>query len=301
MSFAAQLKQLHDVLNQSRGVAYSAVSALAFVIYDICEVFPLEYEHIWRAKWSVVKCLYLFARYYAFGYLLLVFSVASQINPSESVRILNIMYSITGLTWWILSIQFCKVYSWVFGLGGPLIFTTTVNVIFLMRVHALYHRNPKVLVLLILLLTLEFAGESYITIVVAIHETIFNLPITVPWPGCRLATQANVNTLIAWVPCLGVASVVLISMIISLTVKNPLAVIGIHWVVVVYSFCGSRLILNLRVAASFDSTKVNSSSVRLPTSSSNSALLRLHKARAKFSEFDTMIDTESHEMRTMRV
>lgn len=69
MSFAAQLKQLHDVLNQSRGVAYSAgvslfvllkyyvesgtecvfswvVSALAFVIYDICEVFPLEVSFV---------------------------------------------------------------------------------------------------------------------------------------------------------------------------------------------------------------------------------------------------------------
>ena len=63
MSLAAQLKQLYDAINQSRGAAYSAgefallstyiqvliergfsssASALVFVVYDICEMFSLE-------------------------------------------------------------------------------------------------------------------------------------------------------------------------------------------------------------------------------------------------------------------
>ncbi|KAJ3486344.1 hypothetical protein NLI96_g4313 [Meripilus lineatus] len=69
-------------------------------------------------------------------------------------------------------------------------------------------------------------------------------------------------------------------MILSLTVKTTLSVIGLHWVVVVYSYCGSRLILNLRVAAQGDAS-----------SSFSTGRLRVPKF-ARFSEFDSTMDSE---------
>ncbi|KAF8178125.1 hypothetical protein K438DRAFT_1844598 [Mycena galopus ATCC 62051] len=53
-------------LNGFRVVSYVDVGFLALLVYDTLLNINEEYQHIWRRKWSLVKCLYLWTRYSTF-------------------------------------------------------------------------------------------------------------------------------------------------------------------------------------------------------------------------------------------
>ncbi|KAK7054325.1 hypothetical protein VNI00_003518 [Paramarasmius palmivorus] len=291
-----QLKALFTVLEQTRQVNY--MLSIVFLGYDIIIMLDAEVEFIWSATWSFPKALYLFARYYGVAYLILDFSVKQQLNLPLEVSF--VQYSFPGQPSNPFGSCTCRRYLKFYALGGAIMFTTAVNVILVMRLHALYGKKKKVLLWLLFLLIGEFASELYISAEVTTHtqKTTMAAPPGIPLGGC-LATAPQVLTLVGWVPCLIaatiffgmtlyqmvvslsnknvgfrwsnfrnsftpllssfyvdgaiyfslIASILLISTITSIVLEGPLIEIAIPWLVAIYSFSGSRLVLNLRRAA----------------------------------------------------
>ncbi|EJD38738.1 hypothetical protein AURDEDRAFT_172231 [Auricularia subglabra TFB-10046 SS5] len=63
------LAQAIEVYQQFQLTRYTAVSAWAWLIYDMVLMFPLEVKHIWRRDFSLPQALYCFIRYYALAYI----------------------------------------------------------------------------------------------------------------------------------------------------------------------------------------------------------------------------------------
>ncbi|ESK95647.1 hypothetical protein Moror_12572 [Moniliophthora roreri MCA 2997] len=278
----AALQALFTVLDQNRKVDYMSLSAIAFLAYDIIIMFDAEVEFVWSAVWSLPKILYIFARYYGIAFLILEFAVKQQLGLSLKLC------------------AYCRSYLWFYSLGGAIIFTTTINAILVMRLHALYGKKVKVLLWLLFLLIGEFAAELYISTLVGIatDKTTMLAPPGIPLGGC-LATAPQNLTLVAWVPCLIaatifffmtlyqmfdslsrrsaklqledlqqsftpllrsfyvdgaiyfslIATILLICTVTTITLDGPLIQIALPWLIAIYSFSGSRLVLNLRRTA----------------------------------------------------
>ncbi|KAF9003890.1 hypothetical protein BDQ17DRAFT_1325793 [Cyathus striatus] len=167
-----QIQLLHRTIQQLNQSNYAA-AALTALVYDTLLTFGREYEHIWKAKWSLPMILYFCTRYYG------------VLRDSKVAR--NIF---GGLR--------CR--------GGPIIFTTTVNVILILRLHALYNHNFKVLLFLIISLLAEFGSELFISTKVAMiaAPAVFTAPLGLPIPGCLTSVETKF-TLGSWIPCLLVA------------------------------------------------------------------------------------------------
>ncbi|CAL1706653.1 unnamed protein product [Somion occarium] len=90
----------------------------------------------------------------------------------------------------------------IFLLCGPVVFTTTINVIFILRIHALYGQSRKVLISLVLLVLAEFVLEMYTDISFVLHSQITQPIPGMPWMVClAVATQdVIIKTLAAWIP-----------------------------------------------------------------------------------------------------
>ncbi|KAJ7429465.1 hypothetical protein B0H11DRAFT_1944803 [Mycena galericulata] len=71
MSETSDLNAIYAALSQTRQSNYSWAAAVAFLAYDICLTFAHEVKYIWRERWSLVKVLYLFGRYYGLFNLIL--------------------------------------------------------------------------------------------------------------------------------------------------------------------------------------------------------------------------------------
>uniref|UniRef100_A0A0W0GAG5 DUF6533 domain-containing protein n=1 Tax=Moniliophthora roreri TaxID=221103 RepID=A0A0W0GAG5_MONRR len=293
----AALQALFTVLDQNRKVDYMSLSAIAFLAYDIIIMFDAEVEFVWSAVWSLPKILYIFARYYGIAFLILEFAVKQQLGLSLKVRL-----SISD--YYDISNRFRSSVGAIYGStlcgGGAIIFTTTINAILVMRLHALYGKKVKVLLWLLFLLIGEFAAELYISTLVGIatDKTTMLAPPGIPLGGC-LATAPQNLTLVAWVPCLIaatifffmtlyqmfdslsrrsaklqledlqqsftpllrsfyvdgaiyfslIATILLICTVTTITLDGPLIQIALPWLIAIYSFSGSRLVLNLRRTA----------------------------------------------------
>jgi len=277
-SITALVSSLTDVRQQNS----AHVAAIALLVYDLCLTFSQEVEHIWSEAWTIAKCLYIIARYYAPIHLAITFAVDTRLG---------------------LTVAFCKQYFLFWGIG-PILYTTLLNIIFVMRIHAIYNRSVRILALLIFLLVGEFCTELAITIISTkdTMATTFVLPPVLQWPGC-LSGAPTTMALLGWVPTLCVAliffiltamkfihlvqvqssgekfsfknfkifspffmaffrdgtiyfllifSILLVCTCISLTIKTPLASVGFPWLVATYSFSATRLVLNVRAASKRD-------------------------------------------------
>jgi len=183
-------------------------------------------------------------------------------------------------------------------MGGPIIFYTISNAILLLRLHALYNKDRKVLAFLILIATGQFSTDLYAAIRITIDDVaaVIAPPFGLPWPGCFVSRFNTRYTLIAWIPLLIVATIfffmtlsnfirmvharrfgrqrltdiwrispllttfvrdgtvfylillitLIVAMMLSAFVQGPIALAANAWVVAMYSFATSRLILNLR-------------------------------------------------------
>lgn len=285
----AQLQELFTVLNQLQVANYIDVVTLTVLAYDWALSLDAEVRYIWQSSWSLVKVLYILARYYGFARTAFIFFVDIAIQPSKPL---------------------CVAHLWIFTVGSGMILVTGVNIIFMLRIQALYHRSRLVLIVLPILIIIEFALESYITIYEAVQDKIEPtpvLPFPISIPGCTVnATVPTKLELISWLPCLVVATImfgmtmykfatmsesgyprgrrpslsplqkvflkdgtvfflliftsVLTSTILDQTVPPALRTIGISVVMSVYSLSGSKLILRLRENAKEVSTSFTTQS-----------------------------------------
>jgi len=275
---AAQFNALTNAIAQNRQRNYSAAAAIAFLVYEILSTFTMEVVHIWKQRWTVVKVLYIFSRYYGILYLGTILRIQTSTKPTVSL---------------------CRAYFYLRGPFGPVLFVMTLNVIFVLRLNALYNKNIKVLVGLVILLICEFVAKYVIialhTVRMARAAAVALLEFSVP--GCLdTALDKNID-LTAWIPALLVASI-LFSMtiykclqvmnessewqlsklreisplimacvcdgtifyfltfaimlsctIVDLTFKSELQGVTLPWIVSIYSLSVSRLILNIRHTA----------------------------------------------------
>ncbi|KDR65769.1 hypothetical protein GALMADRAFT_284123 [Galerina marginata CBS 339.88] len=244
------LQALYDALRLTRDANYSLAAAVTFLVFDIFMTLSDEVKYIWGSRWSFPKFLYLMGRYYGLIYLVIRLGVETHSN---------------------LSVPVCKAYYWYYVMGGDILFTTIVNVIFVLRIYALYGRSRKVLLVFVVLCL-----------------------------GCLTNPQPRKPTLISWVPCICVAWAFFLASLLrlrnsfrsarvlrgamsgeqkptlvmtlirdgtiyfclilsilvvctSLTVTNSgngqLYTMASPWLIVVYSFSATQLILNLRRAS----------------------------------------------------
>ncbi|KAF6754728.1 hypothetical protein DFP72DRAFT_363685 [Ephemerocybe angulata] len=71
---------------------YSRAAAMTLLSCDITSNFADEVEYIWRARWTLIKVLYIFARYYALGNLSFVMAVEVHQNSLQLQRVLRLQY-----------------------------------------------------------------------------------------------------------------------------------------------------------------------------------------------------------------
>ncbi|KAJ6467699.1 hypothetical protein C8R47DRAFT_812894 [Mycena vitilis] len=138
-----------------------------------------------RERWSLPKVLYLFCRYYGFLNLMLDVFVCTREGVSVEVN--------------------CRIYFGFYS-ATPILLATAINILFILRIHALYNRSLKMLICLCLLFILEVATDMVSTVEEAtdvIHRTA-GPPSGVHWPGC-VTTPSSTSVLIAWLPSLFVA------------------------------------------------------------------------------------------------
>jgi hypothetical protein len=275
---AAEVAAIINAVRDLRIVNLAAAGATAWVAYDILITIGQEVAYIWRAKWSMLKFLYLISRYYSFFHLIISIAVSTNYE---------------------LSLSFCKGWLWFVAYSGPVISAAAIDALLILRLHAVYEFNKRLLIFLLCLYIIEFA----IVITVATYllsntQAFIQSPVLLS--GCLATTAPNTNiSLIAWIPnllvnctffvltiykfahlvrivngsglwttlrkgknispimalfvrdgaiCFGMVLAALLLNIIFIIVVagSPLNQMGTAWLVATYSVAGSRLVLNLR-------------------------------------------------------
>ncbi|KAF8237569.1 hypothetical protein L208DRAFT_486053 [Tricholoma matsutake] len=173
------------LLSANQHATYSYVSALTFLSYDIILTSDLEINYIWGSHWSIVKALYFVVRYYAFISLIPMVALITHVNMSHN----SSMYVACSGKFLCSCSKFrCKHYhSWTV-IGGPLTFILILNMIVTLRVWAIYNRDGRLLVVLIILLLTDFAACLWSAIDYARWVNINVIPMPAPWRGCTFPT-----------------------------------------------------------------------------------------------------------------
>ncbi|KAJ7633369.1 hypothetical protein DFH06DRAFT_1222669 [Mycena polygramma] len=191
MSQEAVLDELFTALSQTRQSNCVLVAAVTFLAFDICISFdqeamlPVTNLHLSRERWSLPKVLYLFCRYYGLVDLLYLAT-----HEGVSVKYFN-PHTLS-----------CHIYYGVYD-SGPVMLATTVDILFILRIHALYNRSLKMLACLILLF---FGYILVITVKEAVTtaQNAFEPPQGVHWPGC-VTIVSTFPALVGWVPAIFVS------------------------------------------------------------------------------------------------
>ncbi|KAF9522905.1 hypothetical protein CPB83DRAFT_899218 [Crepidotus variabilis] len=212
MSAAPDLSQILPLvfkgLKMTRDGNYSIAAAIAVIGYDICATFFDEMQLIWGKKWSLPKVLYLLARYYGLIYLIITLIVGSNTKLTSEVFV-NTLCVLFPNRFPALTSVSCRGYLYYYSYGGDIFFTSIVNAIFVIRIHALYGKSQKILALFVSLCLIEFGfelGTTYIAAKTSAESATVN-PLGIPWPGCIGTALPLKLTLLAWIPCLTVATI----------------------------------------------------------------------------------------------
>ncbi|EMD32751.1 hypothetical protein CERSUDRAFT_118479 [Gelatoporia subvermispora B] len=135
-------------LLQTRSVSYSEVAAVTVLTWDILTSISDEVEHIWSKRWTPAKVMYLISRYLPWMFQLALLAI--NINGS------------TGLQF---TMEQCR--KWMTMQAVILqIIVTTVDVILIIRVYALYNRSHVLLACLMIACVAEIAVLCYVLAIV---------------------------------------------------------------------------------------------------------------------------------------
>ncbi|KIK52287.1 hypothetical protein GYMLUDRAFT_49989 [Collybiopsis luxurians FD-317 M1] len=198
MDGSALFDLLFEAIRNSRSAYASVIAPFTILLYDCFLTFDQEITYIWNSHWTMVKILYLFAKYYGLVHLAFTLIVSSASNPSA---------------------ESCKMYLWWTTLGGPIIFTTSVNLILGLRLYALYQSSKLVLALIVFLTIGEFVAELWGSVNSVILETrvplidLDALELLIPdiervFPGCAFGQLPSLHfTLASYIPNLCVSGI----------------------------------------------------------------------------------------------
>ncbi|KAJ6470728.1 hypothetical protein C8R47DRAFT_1222388 [Mycena vitilis] len=103
--------------------------------------------------------------------------------------------------------------------SAPILLVTALNVLFILRIHALYNRSLKMLTCLCLLFLLELSTELVSTAKedVTVVRSAFEPPQGVHWPGC-VTTASSFSELVGWLPALFVSLMFFVLTIIKFAI-----------------------------------------------------------------------------------
>ncbi|KAJ7863251.1 hypothetical protein B0H13DRAFT_2070682 [Mycena leptocephala] len=134
---ASSLNSEYDL----RVASYVVVAFLTILIYDTLLNLGLEYHHIWKSKWGLIKCLYLWSRYGTFFDTILNvirrLDMSVNLNPSSCTTLLKIITIFSGIG---ISIAESKP-----NIVPNLLFERSETVILMTRTYAIYGRSKKLL------------------------------------------------------------------------------------------------------------------------------------------------------------
>ncbi|KAH7909935.1 hypothetical protein BJ138DRAFT_164644 [Hygrophoropsis aurantiaca] len=231
----------------------SSASALAFLVWECCTTLADEVEYIWsKPNVLLIKWLYLLTRYVGLLSLLLTpfFGYGS---------------SLSCLAW--IAIQMGEVQAMI----------TLVEIVLMMRVHALYNRDPRMLAFLIFLILVATVGpmtgmaliapkmqfsptcavlsiETSLTFISYIFSVTESILLLLTIAKCihtfrKTTREIPVITLMLRDGTLAFFALVamVLPMSIVLTVVDGAFISVLHpWFIAVYSCAGCRVVLNMQ-------------------------------------------------------
>jgi len=222
-SLQGELELLWSTISDLRTINNVNMAVITWLAYDILVNLEDEIQYVWKSKWSIPKALYLWSRYFP----LLETCCVGATNLSTN-----------------LSVTACNAWTRAF-IVLPIVMTGVLDAIFILRLNALYHRNPKVLTFLVTIVTAELGFEAYALIKTAIDFEAIPAPLE-GWPGCVSLTTGVRTTLFGWIPSMTVSFVFFVMTMIKLfgTVKAQLQNRGI-WTNIpkIYEYLGPLLTL----------------------------------------------------------
>ncbi|KAJ3525877.1 hypothetical protein NM688_g8337 [Phlebia brevispora] len=193
--------------SRARAVVYhqtSSAAAATVLLYDILLNLATEIEVIWRSSWSLPKILYLIARYWAPLDLLVLLSFDVQIGLSVPRR--------------------CRTWLLLTTIPGPVILPTVVNIILILRMHALYDKSRKVLVFMCTMMFCGFGCTLGAALWASVKAQIVSVPSIVRLPACATVLSLGNVTLVAWV-----TSIVIGFTCMMMTLYKYISALGFSW------------------------------------------------------------------------
>jgi len=142
------LTTTNQVIEYTHAVSHSEVAAVTILTYDILINFGDEVELIWKNTWTPAKWMYIVARYVPWLFQLALLAI-----------------EIDGTTGLFFSESQCSQWQIVQAVILQLIITT-VDIILMTRVYALYNRSTPLISILIFLFIGEISYLSYLLSIV---------------------------------------------------------------------------------------------------------------------------------------
>ncbi|KAJ7145768.1 hypothetical protein C8R44DRAFT_755833 [Mycena epipterygia] len=146
-------------------VSYVHVACLALLTYDTLLNVGQEYQHVWKSKWSLIKCLYLWTRYSTFIDTIL--ATQERLNGNFSPSSCSIITN------------FNTVFSGI-GIG-------IAEIILMVRTYAIYGRSK--ILLTFFLIMLSAIGVVNIWVVIKWTES-FQVEVA---PSCNIRDSSNIG------------------------------------------------------------------------------------------------------------
>ncbi|KIJ35734.1 hypothetical protein M422DRAFT_51352 [Sphaerobolus stellatus SS14] len=221
------IDQVIGPLTQLRATNYATAAVFTILLYDILLTLSREVEYIWKwvTSWTLPKTLYIIARYGGVVDVgLQLFGGSKHTTKSFNQKVFaNHFAGSSPQTLQPSNFPSCQAYIWWIALyailppfyrcitqypslpgrGNATVAEWVVNVILMLRVHALYGRRQRFLIALISIVTIQIGCELWATVKSAIQASSHVLPSNplLPIPGCLFGSDGSSSwqfTLVAW-------------------------------------------------------------------------------------------------------
>lgn len=180
-------------------LAYICVSLITFWTYDYMCSLDYEWTYLLRSRWTMVKCLYILARYVPF--LLIISDTCLTLTPDENIEACRV---------------FISIYS-----GFAVISLTCSECFFVLRTYVLWSNNKLVLYAMLSILfavMASFVGIWFNAVATSRYFSTSAIPGIPGIPGCY-RTSSNANLYLPFI-LLFVFQLGLVSLTLIRTIRN---------------------------------------------------------------------------------
>ncbi|KZO90768.1 hypothetical protein CALVIDRAFT_602662 [Calocera viscosa TUFC12733] len=170
---------------------FSSMAACAWLFYDTVIAMDQEIEHIWRAKISAVKVLYIFARHANLGIMIFLATTGAAHSLPDAV---------------------CHAWPSVSG-AGMIVAGVSVDLLQMLRVRAIFHAQKKVTIPLYVF----FSGVLLVAIIIICTKPPASeiQPKSIFVVGCS-NNGGGTPTLVAWIAEMALGGIFLILTVVKL-------------------------------------------------------------------------------------